>query len=54
MAANMIGYRKRTIIVSIGLGDLIMHNPAIVKKTGEYEAEEGCLSLLGVRKAKGK
>ena len=46
MAANMIGYRKRTIIVSVGLGDLVMHNPVIVSKSGEYETEEGCLSLL--------
>ena len=52
MAANMIGYRKRTIIVSVGLGDLVMHNPVLVSKSGEYEAEEGCLSLIGVRKTK--
>ena len=52
MAANMIGYRKRTIIVSVGLGDLVMHNPVIVSKSGEYETEEGCLSLVGTRKTK--
>ena len=52
MAANMIGYRKRTIIVSVGLGDLVMHNPVIVSKSGEYETEEGCLSLVGRRKTK--
>ena len=27
-------------------------NHAIVKKSGEYETEEGCLSLIGVRKTK--
>ena len=50
MAANMIGYRKRSIIVSMGLFDLVMNNPEIVSKTEPYETEEGCLSLDGVRK----
>jgi len=52
MAANMIGVRKRIIAVSIGMMNVAMFNPAIVQKSGEYEAEEGCLSLVGVRKAK--
>ena len=50
MAANMIGYRKCSIIVSMGLFDLVMNNPEIVSKTEPYETEEGCLSLDGVRK----
>ena len=50
MAANMIGYKKRTIIVSMGIVDLVMNNPVIISKAGEYEAEEGCLSLEGTRK----
>ena len=50
MAANMIGYKKRTIIVSMGFMNLIMNNPVIVSKSGEYEAEEGCLTLIGTRK----
>lgn len=52
MAANMIGYKKRTIIVSLGFMNIIMNNPIITKKTGEYETEEGCLSLDGQRKTK--
>ena len=52
MAANMIGYKKRTIIISMGILDIIMHNPVIVSKSGEYETEEGCLSLTGTRKTK--
>ena len=52
MAANMIGYRKRTIIVSLGIVDLVMINPIIISKNGEYETEEGCLSLQGKRKTK--
>ena len=50
MAANMIGYKKNMIIVSLGIVDLVMLNPVITKKSGPYETEEGCLSLEGVRK----
>ena len=52
MAANMIGSRKRIIIVSTGFADLVMVNPVIVQRSKPYEAEEGCLSLEGTRKAK--
>ena len=50
MAANMIGIKKRIIIVNLGFRNLVMYNPAIEKKSESYEAEEGCLSLEGVRK----
>ncbi len=50
MAANMIGVRKRIIIVNSGLGDIVMYNPVIIYKADAYETEEGCLSLDGVRK----
>lgn len=50
LAANMIGYNKAIICVSGGLYDFIMINPVITNKNGEYETEEGCLSLLGERK----
>lgn len=49
MAANMIGYAKRAIIVAMGPLDLVMLNPVITKKENPYETEEGCLSLSGVR-----
>ena len=52
MAANMIGYRKRIIIVSMGFMDVVMVNPVILQRTQPYETEEGCLSLDGVRKTK--
>ena len=52
MAANMIGYRKRIIIVSMGIVDLVMVNPVILQKSQPYDTEEGCLSLVGVRKTK--
>ena len=49
MAANMIGVRKNIIIVNMGLLDVVMFNPVLLKKEGPYETEEGCLSLEGVR-----
>lgn len=50
MAANMIGIKKRIIAVNMGFVNVPMINPEIVKKSGAYETEEGCLSLTGVRK----
>lgn len=52
MAANMIGVRKRVIVVQMGPVSMPLVNPEIIAKRGEYEAEEGCLSLVGVRKCK--
>lgn len=47
MAANMIGVAKRIIAFADGDSYTVMFNPVIVKQSGEYEAEESCLSLLG-------
>ena len=52
MAANMIGAAKRVIIFDDGGTAVVMFNPEIVKASGPYEAEEGCLSLPGLRKTK--
>ena len=52
MAANMIGKGVRVIAVNDGGRYLEMFNPVILKSEGPYEAEEGCLSLDGTRKAK--
>nr|WP_054939676.1 peptide deformylase [Paenibacillus ihuae] len=49
MAANMIGVNKRIIVFSVGPMNIPMINPVITKRTQPYEAEEGCLSLEGVR-----
>ena len=51
MAANMIGENLRIIVFSMGVIGIPMINPVITKKSKPYEAEEGCLSLTGVRKA---
>ena len=50
MAANMIGVKKRIIVVSTGGVDMAMLNPVIIKKSMPYETQEGCLSLEGSRK----
>ena len=52
MAANMIGQSRRVIIFDDNGKYTVMFNPEIIRAEGEYEAEEGCLSLTGKRKAK--
>ena len=54
MAANMIGVAKRIIIIIFDDNGAaaVLFNPEIVKCSGAYEAEEGCLSLAGTRKAR--
>jgi peptide deformylase len=47
MAANMIGVQKRIIAFDNDGTYMVMFNPEIIKKSAPYEAEEGCLSLLG-------
>lgn len=51
MAANMIGELKRIIAFDNDGSYLVMLNPEIVSRAGEYAAEEGCLSLAGTRPA---
>ena len=52
MAANMIGVNKRIIAFDYEGTYMVMFNPEIIKKSGPYEAKEGCLSLEGIRPAK--
>ena len=47
MAANMIGQCKQIIVFDHAGTPTLMFNPRIIKALGEYETEEGCLSLLG-------
>ena len=47
MAANMIGIHKRIIVFDNDGTYMVMFNPEILKSSGEYDTEEGCLSLLG-------
>ena len=52
MAANMIGVNRRIIAFEDAGAYTVMFNPEIIRKSGPYQAEEGCLSLDGVRPAK--
>ena len=52
MAANMIGVSKRIIVFDDHGSATVMFNPELVKCSGAYETEEGCLSLSGVRKTR--
>ena len=52
MAANMIGVNKRIIAFDNEGEYTVMFNPIIVKQSGAYEAEEGCLSLAGTLRTK--
>ena len=52
MAANMIGVNKRIIVFDNEGAYMVMFNPEIIKRSGPYQAEEGCLSLEGTRPAK--
>ena len=52
LAANMIGVSKRIIAFYDGTKLEVMYNPEIIKCEGAFETEEGCLSLVGLRKTK--
>lgn len=49
LAANMISKHKRIIALFLGPLPIVMINPVITAKSGEYLAQEGCLSLSGER-----
>lgn len=51
MAANMIGANKRVIVFDDNGKARVMFNPRVVKRYGSYQAQEGCLSLVGTRSA---
>lgn len=51
LAANMIGVKRRIIVLSDNGVLLEMFNPEILQQSGQYQAEEGCLSLDGTRTA---
>ena len=52
MSANMIGINKAVIAIQPENSNemVVMINPKIIKKSGPYETEEGCMCLEGERK----
>ena len=51
-ALAMIGVSRRIIAFDNEGTYMVMFNPEIIKSSGEYDTEEGCLSLSGIRKTK--
>lgn len=56
LAANQVGVPKRIIVIDLSdfeaykdMQPVILINPEIVDQTGEWEMEEGCLSIPVVR-----
>jgi peptide deformylase len=56
LAANQVGVLQRVIVVDIseleegkGTIPMVLINPEVVKTSGEWVMEEGCLSIPGVR-----
>jgi peptide deformylase len=47
LAAPQIGVLKRIVIIDVGEGPIVMINPEILKRSGEQEGIEGCLSVPG-------
>lgn len=49
LAANQIGIQRRIAVFDTHdeLGPRVMINPEIIETSGEYEFEEGCLSVPG-------
>jgi len=45
LAANQIGVLKRLFVYDVGDGPYAVVNPTIVETDGEYEHDEGCLSV---------
>lgn len=52
LAANMIGVKKCIIAFTDGETETLLYNPVILKGSGPYVTQEGCLSLPGQRKAR--
>ncbi len=52
LAANMIGISRRIIIFFDDGGPTVMINPELIRPSGAYAAEEGCLSLPGTRRTR--
>jgi len=48
LAANQVGVERRLFVYDIGGGPVVVVNPRIVETSGEWEYEEGCLSVPGL------
>lgn len=47
LAAPQVGVLKRVVVIDVGQGVIELINPEIIRKSGEQEQVEGCLSIPG-------
>lgn len=47
LAANQVGVLRRVVVIDVGEGLIELVNPEIVKKSGNQQEVEGCLSSPG-------
>lgn len=47
LAANQVGILRRVVVIDVGEGLIELVNPEIVKKSGNQQEVEGCLSSPG-------
>ena len=45
LAANQVGVERRLFVYDVGDGPAVVINPVIVESRGEWEYDEGCLSI---------
>ena len=48
LAAPQVGILKRSVVIDVGDGPIILINPEIIEKSGEQTGDEGCLSVPGM------
>ena len=48
LAAPQVGVQKRLFVYDVGEGPITIINPIIAESDGEWEYEEGCLSVPGL------
>jgi peptide deformylase len=48
LAAPQIGVQRRLFVYDVGDGPHVLVNPELIESSGEWEFEEGCLSVPGL------
>jgi len=48
LSANQVGVQRRLFVYDVGEGPVVVINPRIVESSGEWDYQEGCLSVPGL------
>ena len=48
LAAPQVGILKRSVVIAVGEGPIVLINPEILETSGEQTGDEGCLSVPGM------